>query len=186
MADYVERDALQTASQQASRCLTFYNQARSSDPEVSPTLGLPDIDQLAALYFDNRLFRVDFLTVDVLTKKIQADLWQVRGTVAKRLARELREAQTRHHSLLSQNKTVHLKLRRARAHLDATRRAIMIDVASNPVQLTSEPESVLSSEEQAEEVASSSNPYAEFLASRASTLDTRTGESKIGRFQTLQ
>jgi hypothetical protein len=169
-ADVMERNYIEKAAVHASRVSSFYVEARHYDTELPSSLDLPNLIGLANSYFDDRFFVSTLDTVAMLTQSVDTAKRSLKRS-STILREEIKKSQNRNKSLQNQSKTVHLRLRRARAFLDSTRRAIMVDVQMGIAgqQLVEEPESFDNSTEP------SNNPYAEFLVRRATTLDAPAG-----------
>jgi hypothetical protein len=167
-----------------NRVRTYYLSAQGYDPAIS-LLTLPDLKGLAGQYLTGRLGYASLSMRDVLSvqgENARVSLRRANSSVQKEVA----ETQRRHRSAEAVSKNTHLRLRRARLQLDSTRRQIMIDVSrgaarraeARPEVMTEEPEAMADDEGgEGRPDVRSYNPYADFLASRASTLDRPIGTS---------
>lgn len=172
---------MQRAGMQAAQVARLYSQACSVDPSLPRQLPLPDLNGLAQTYYADRFYLSAYQQVDQLNVRVLAASKQLLAA-ADQLRRAVRTAQSREQDLDVESRTLHLRLRRARIQLDSTRRAIMIDVGNNAGAMVAEPESMESSSAGAERQPSN-NPYASYLASRASTLDAAPSAEE-GEYQT--
>lgn len=159
-----------------TRVKSHYVSAQGYDNGIS-VIVLPDLQSMAGQYLSGRLGYSSLAMRDVLSVQGEAarqSLRRANGAVRT----EVSHTQQRHKTAEERSKNVHLKLRRARLQLDSTRRQIMVDASRNGVarpRLTDEPEEIGEEQPGRPEIRSN-NPYAEFLASRASTLDRPIGE----------
>lgn len=146
----------------------------SSDSELTPlgSLGIPDIDSIAQAYYTARMHYYGEMDVDLhLVPRVQKATAQIRQ-VHETIRKQIRASEQRHKAAEKQTPALHLKLRRARLQLDSVRRSIIIE--SSAIQ-TEEPESFVGDEAMVTQP-QSHNPYAQFLVSRAATLDVPAEE----------
>lgn len=158
-----------------TRVERHYVSARSCDEGIPP-LVLPDLQAMAGQYLSGRLGYASLAMRDVISVQGEAALQSMRraGTAIRAA---VAKSQERHRAAEQKSRAVHLKLRRARLQLDSTRRQIMVDISRNRIaraEITEEPEAIEDDAPGRPEIRSN-NPYADFLASRASTLDRPIG-----------